>query len=603
MAKQLHGKIDKLIQQAKSSNRELVRRDILQGVNSLSSNLALKILTYCYSDGISKDLLCLCGTVSCHYRGNRYNIPIEIWLQQDHPNVSPLVYVKPTSDMYVSETSKNVQPDGTVIILYLKKWRHPDSNINGLLNEISEAFSQSPPVYTKGTSINSSIPYPTNTSFTNSKASTSNASLLSTHSLTSNVVLNNVDEQSHTHRFSDIAGEPQRMLLPIQDFDKIMAQSKTEKNVVDEAEHHIQWLRQHVIQSWQDHGKMPIFNNYRQKVALEHNAKYKAVEPSIIKRTQGLLKRQYADKIAGAVSFFTPENFENFYRDVNEFGMMYALRTFFRNFGFNFITTELYSFISTIIIEYWEQNRHKYPTFSPENISTNVSNAAAGCILSVLYSVIVNACMYLFHHWRKVSLQKQVVNESDHKVKTEMFEKIRHHQMSKEYITSWRNIIKNLFNIILGGIAALSLAGTGLIIAAVLIPWIIWVFEKLYDHFTGKKEIGFITKAADFIFGKERYERIHEYWNDEGQESSVPHIFKCPITHTMMVDPVMNNCGQIYERNELLAWLKTSNRDPMTNGAVALDSIISLPELKDYIFQFAKQHSIDLIRERTTIAL
>jgi ESCRT-I complex subunit TSG101 len=84
----------------------------------------LKVESYLYNDGTLKELLCLNGTVACQYKGNRYNIPIDIWLQQDHPNVPPLTYVKPTPDMYVSPTSKDVLPDGTVIIPYLKKWRH-----------------------------------------------------------------------------------------------------------------------------------------------------------------------------------------------------------------------------------------------------------------------------------------------------------------------------------------------------------------------------------------------------------------------------------------------------------------------------------------------
>jgi len=108
----------------KPTNRDLARRDINQAINSPISNLMLKIASYYYNNGTSKELLCLNGTVACQYKGNRYNIPIEIWLQQDHPNVSPLAYVKPTPDMYVSPTSKDVQPDGTVIIPYLKNWRH-----------------------------------------------------------------------------------------------------------------------------------------------------------------------------------------------------------------------------------------------------------------------------------------------------------------------------------------------------------------------------------------------------------------------------------------------------------------------------------------------
>lgn len=102
----------------------MARRDITQAINSTTSNLLLKIAPFYYNNGTSKELLCLYGTVTCQYRGNQYNIPVEIWLQQDHPNVPPLAYVKPTPDMYVSPSSRDVQPDGTIVINYLKGWRH-----------------------------------------------------------------------------------------------------------------------------------------------------------------------------------------------------------------------------------------------------------------------------------------------------------------------------------------------------------------------------------------------------------------------------------------------------------------------------------------------
>lgn len=102
----------------------MVRRDIIQGINSSVSSLILKIAEYFYNDGSSKQLLCLVGTVACQYKGSRYNIPVEIWVQEDHPKVAPLAYVKPTADMHVSTSSKHVLPDGNVIINYLKNWRH-----------------------------------------------------------------------------------------------------------------------------------------------------------------------------------------------------------------------------------------------------------------------------------------------------------------------------------------------------------------------------------------------------------------------------------------------------------------------------------------------
>ena len=145
----------------------------------------LKVIPYTYNNRATKELLCLYGTVGCQFRGNRYNIPIEICLQQDHPNVPPLAFVRPTPDMYVAPSSRDVQPDGTVIIPYLKTWRHvkdflffllevlfdlfcrPHSDLITLLNAMSEAFGQSPPVYAGANATPRQPPpstYPTNPS-------------------------------------------------------------------------------------------------------------------------------------------------------------------------------------------------------------------------------------------------------------------------------------------------------------------------------------------------------------------------------------------------------------------------------------------------------
>ncbi len=103
----------------------MVRRDIDQAINSSMTDLILKVESYYYNDGTSSELLCLHGTVACQYREKRYNIPIEIWLQQNHPNVSPFVYVKPTAaDMCISSRNEHVLPDVTIIIPYLKNWCH-----------------------------------------------------------------------------------------------------------------------------------------------------------------------------------------------------------------------------------------------------------------------------------------------------------------------------------------------------------------------------------------------------------------------------------------------------------------------------------------------
>ncbi|CAF0856585.1 unnamed protein product [Adineta ricciae] len=181
MPKQSQNEVDQMVQRARPLNRDVVRRDLIQAVNSSASNLVLKLCEYFYNDGTSKELLCLCGTVTCHYKGSRYNIPVEIWLQPDHPNSAPLGYVKPTTDMYVSSTSKDVQPDGTIVIPYLKNWRHPNSDLNRLLTAMSDAFSQSPPVFSNA---GSATPYPTTASMPTPQTFIANTGQPASHSFT-----------------------------------------------------------------------------------------------------------------------------------------------------------------------------------------------------------------------------------------------------------------------------------------------------------------------------------------------------------------------------------------------------------------------------------
>jgi hypothetical protein len=70
----------------------------------------------------------LCGQfeISSFSKGSAYNIPVELWVQEDHPNSAPICYVKPTTDMYVSRNNDNVEPDGTIIIPYLRNWTSVD---------------------------------------------------------------------------------------------------------------------------------------------------------------------------------------------------------------------------------------------------------------------------------------------------------------------------------------------------------------------------------------------------------------------------------------------------------------------------------------------
>jgi hypothetical protein len=54
-------------------------------------------------------------------------------------------------------------------------------------------------------------------------------------------------------------------------------------------------------------------------------------------------------------------------------------------------------------------------------------------------------------------------------------------------------------------------------------------------------------------------------------------IFLCPIGHQAMLDPVINDAGQTYERANIKEWFKTSNKDPLSNEV--LPSVTLIPNV------------------------
>ena len=55
--------------------------------------------------------------------GVTYNIPVCVWLQENHPYVPPLVFVKPTSSMAI-KPSHHVDTNGKVYLPFLNEWSY-----------------------------------------------------------------------------------------------------------------------------------------------------------------------------------------------------------------------------------------------------------------------------------------------------------------------------------------------------------------------------------------------------------------------------------------------------------------------------------------------
>jgi len=131
----------------KYTQSELAVRDI---VNSLTHFKDLKPVAdkFMYNDGTSKTLISLTGTIPVVYKNNRYNIPIAIWIQEMHPQVSPICFVKPTSTMQVRQ-GKHVDASGRIYLPYLNEWRPNTHSTIGCIQTMVSIFSQEPPVFSK----------------------------------------------------------------------------------------------------------------------------------------------------------------------------------------------------------------------------------------------------------------------------------------------------------------------------------------------------------------------------------------------------------------------------------------------------------------------
>jgi len=141
---------------------DVTKQEVINVLQTFT-DLRPTIQKYTFNDGAAKDLLCLAGTIQVNYKGKTYNIPIESFLMDSHPYNPPIVYVKPTANMLI-KASRHVDSSGLIYLPYLNEWKHPQSDIVGLLQVMSIVFGDEPPVFAKpgagtGTSSGTQAPY------------------------------------------------------------------------------------------------------------------------------------------------------------------------------------------------------------------------------------------------------------------------------------------------------------------------------------------------------------------------------------------------------------------------------------------------------------
>ncbi|KAF4009647.1 tumor susceptibility gene 101 protein isoform 3-T3 [Dama dama] len=142
---------------SKYKYRDLTVRETVN-VITLYKDLKPVLDSYVFNDGSSRELMNLTGTIPVPYRGNTYNIPICLWLLDTYPYNPPICFVKPTSSMTI-KTGKHVDANGKIYLPYLHEWKHPQSDLLGLIQVMIVVFGDEPPVFSRPTVSASYPPY------------------------------------------------------------------------------------------------------------------------------------------------------------------------------------------------------------------------------------------------------------------------------------------------------------------------------------------------------------------------------------------------------------------------------------------------------------
>jgi len=86
--------------------------------------------------------------------------------------------------------------------------------------------------------------------------------------------------------------------------------------------------------------------------------------------------------------------------------------------------------------------------------------------------------------------------------------------------------------------------------------------------------------------------RFAEYETKYGEREDVLENYLCPISQTIMKDPVIvAETGQTYERSQIADWFKENNTDPLTKITLKSKALVENIALRNAIEEFMKSES------------
>jgi len=117
--------------------------------SSVGIHLTPGISPLVQNNGDSSHCLVLQGTIAIFFRGNTYQLLVDIYLSPGYPIKPPVSFVRLADNMYLKENHAHVASDGMVYLPYTHKWDQRTHSLIEMVVAMSSVFSADPPVFTR----------------------------------------------------------------------------------------------------------------------------------------------------------------------------------------------------------------------------------------------------------------------------------------------------------------------------------------------------------------------------------------------------------------------------------------------------------------------
>mmetsp|Transcript_7256 Transcript_7256/g.13391 ORF Transcript_7256/g.13391 Transcript_7256/m.13391 type:complete len:416 (+) Transcript_7256:188-1435(+) len=117
--------------------------------SSVGVHLTPGIAPLVENNGDTSHCLVLQGTIAIVFRGQTYQLLVDIYLPPGYPIRPPVSYVRLAENMYLKENHPHVGSDGMVYMPYTHEWNPRTHSLIEMVVAMSSVFSADPPVFTR----------------------------------------------------------------------------------------------------------------------------------------------------------------------------------------------------------------------------------------------------------------------------------------------------------------------------------------------------------------------------------------------------------------------------------------------------------------------